>query len=129
MPLLHWETLLIFIIFIYYYAIAAFIVWIQGSFYIVRLLCTILNPAGMALLFVRAFSANIAVARVANASGFLRNTNGGITWVDLESTAPHSVVAASSPTRAWVDNRNLLAPICFPENLSSYAGLPLAARS
>lgn len=120
---------MIFIILNYYYVLAAFIVWIRGSFYVVRLLCAVPKPAGMALLFVRAFSANIAVARVANASGFLRTTDDGITWVTLESTAPHSVVAASSPTRTWVNNRNLLAPICFPENLSSYAGLPLAARS
>lgn len=38
------------------------------------------NPAGMDLQFVRAFSANVAVARVANTSIFLRTTNGGQTW-------------------------------------------------
>ncbi|MCB2379259.1 T9SS type A sorting domain-containing protein [Hymenobacter sp. BT635] len=44
------------------------------------------NPAGMNLQFVRGFSATTAVARVANASGFLRTTDGGQNWVPVAPT-------------------------------------------
>lgn len=47
---------------------------------------TVPNPAGMNLLFVRAFSPTTAVALVANAPGLLRTTDGGLTWGPVAPT-------------------------------------------
>ena len=68
---------------------------------------TVLNPAGMDLQFVRAFSANVAVARVANTSVFLRTTDGGQTWAPVlqppAATAGQALLRTITlGTRLWI---------------------------
>lgn len=68
---------------------------------------TVPNPAGLDLLFVRAFSATVVVARVATASGFLRTTDGGQTWAPVVPTPPATAGPALRRTvtlgsRLWV---------------------------
>ena len=60
-------------------------------------------------------------------NGTASSTDDGVTWVNLESTSAHSIVTASSPTRAWT---TMDAPyFSLSGTLARYVGAALPTRA